>query len=224
MGIAIVPALRMIREIPELEGISAANLEELEYVQCGVDSYTSDTSWAPDEIYDLVEIFNRRDKLTEHAPESVLRSRLQEDIQLVAEECPNLKTMHLSLFGEKTYLYLNDDEMWKSFADKLLQLRDLTLIGHKWSESEALIRAVGSRLNRIYLALRSLQSWDSTEVTSVPKLDQLLDLCPNLEYLTASFGPLAVNVSNHIELQHLRINDDYLKPKVKDVNVHTLLI
>ena len=98
----------------------------------------------------------------------------------------------------------NDDEMWKSFADKLLQLRDLTLIGHKWSESEALIRAVGSRLNRIYLALRSLQSWDGTEVTSVPKLDQLLDLCPNLEYLTASFGPLAVNVSNHIELQHLR--------------------
>ena len=70
-NIAIVPALRMIREIPELEGISAANLEELEYVQCGVDSYTSDTSWAPDEIYDLVEIFNRRDKLTEHAPESV---------------------------------------------------------------------------------------------------------------------------------------------------------
>ena len=78
-----------------------------------------------------------------------MRSRLQEDIQLVAEECPNLKTMHLSLFGEKTYLYLNDDEMWKSFADKLLQLRDLTLIGHKWSESEALIRAVGPRLNRI---------------------------------------------------------------------------
>ena len=94
--------------------------------------------------------------------------------------------------------------MWKPFADKLLQLRDLTLIGHKWSESEALIRAVGSRLNRIYLALRSLQSWDSTEITSVPKLDQLLELCPNLEYLTASFGPLAVNVSNNIELQHLR--------------------
>ena len=71
-NIAIVPALRMIREIPELNGISAANLEELEYVQCGVDSYSSDASWASDEIYDLVEIFNRKDKLTEHTPEAVM--------------------------------------------------------------------------------------------------------------------------------------------------------
>ena len=70
-NIAIVPALKMIREIPELNGISAANLEELEYVQCGADSYASDASWAPDEIYDMVEIFNRKDKLTEHTPEVV---------------------------------------------------------------------------------------------------------------------------------------------------------
>ena len=73
-NIAIVPALRMIREIPELNGISATNLEELEYVQCGVDSYSSDASWASDEIYDIVELFNRRDKLTEHTPESVIYS------------------------------------------------------------------------------------------------------------------------------------------------------
>ena len=152
-----------------------------------------------------------------------LRRSLKEDIELIAEECPNLKTIHISLFGEKTYLYLNDDDMWKPFADNLKHLRDLTLIGHKWTESEALVKAIGSRLSRIYLALRSIVSWENTDHSFVPKLDELLNLCPNLEYLTASFGPLTVNVSNVIEFQHLKPSEGYIKPKLKEFTVHTYM-
>ena len=155
-----------------------------------------------------------------------MRQRLKEDIELIATECPYLKTIHISLFGEKTYLYLNDDDIWQPFADYLTHLRDLTLIGHKWTESEALVRAVGPRLTRIYLALRSLQSWDNTDPwsSSVPKIDHLLDLCPNLIFLTASFGPLTVNVSNNVNFLHLKPQEPgYAKPKMKEITVHTYM-
>ena len=77
------------------------------------------------------------------------------------------------------------------------------------------------------MALRSLQGqgWDHSSpwTSSVPKFDQLLELCPNLEYLTASFGPLTVTVSNSFEFQHFRPNESHLKPKLKEVTVHTYM-
>ena len=33
-------------------------------------------------------------------PEEVLRQRLRSDVQLIAEECPNLKKLDMSLFGK----------------------------------------------------------------------------------------------------------------------------
>ena len=87
-----------------------------------------------------------------------MRQRLRSDVQLIAQECPNLKKLDMSLFGEKTYLYATDDDIWRPFAEGLPKLVSMTLIGHKWSESEALVRAVGNRLKRVYLALRGFQA------------------------------------------------------------------
>lgn len=104
-NITLVHALRMIRAIPALNGIKAENLEELEYIQNGLDFYRSDFAWASDEIYDMVDEFHRRDRLGDDTPEDVLRQRLTEDVLLISQECPNLKKLDISLFGEKTYLY-----------------------------------------------------------------------------------------------------------------------
>ena len=45
---------------------SATNLEELEYIQNGLDFYRSDFAWASDEIYDLVDSFHRRERIKGH--------------------------------------------------------------------------------------------------------------------------------------------------------------
>ena len=119
-----------------LHPISAANLEELEYIQNGLDFYRSDFAWASDEIYDLVDAFHRRDKLKDDTPEEVLRQKLSSDVKLIAQECPNLKKLDMSLFGEKTYLYANDDEIWRPFAEGLPKLVSMTLIGKLIFSSE----------------------------------------------------------------------------------------
>ena len=111
-----------------LNDISASNLEELEYIHSGFDFYKSDYAWASEEIYDLVDEFHRRDRLHDGTPEDVLRERLISDVKLIAEECPNLKTLDISLFGEKSYLYSNDDDIWQPFANGLTKLISLTLI------------------------------------------------------------------------------------------------
>ena len=51
--------------------LSAANLEELEYIQNGLDFYRSDFAWASDEIYDLVDTFHRKERLKDDTPEEV---------------------------------------------------------------------------------------------------------------------------------------------------------
>ena len=123
-----------------LKGIKATNLEELEYIQSGLDYYRNDFAWASDEIYDLVDEFHRKDRLSEETPEEVLRERLRSDVILIAEECPNLKKLDMSLFGEKTYLYSNDDEIWAPFKNGLKRLISMTLIGKILYLSENLLR------------------------------------------------------------------------------------
>ena len=201
----------------------------MEYIQSGLDFYRTDFAWASDEIYDLVDEFHRRERLNDDTPEDILRQRLQEDIKLIAEECPNLKKIDMSLFGEKTYLYSSDDEIWQPFASGLKKLTSMTLIGHKWSESEALVRAVGSRLTRLYLALRGYPVLQPDNPVlqpgqpsiSVPKLEKLFELCPKMVDLTVSFGPLTLNTAR---LDDFELNSH--RPKMetlRDVTVHTYM-
>ena len=104
-----------------------------------------------------------------------------------------------------------DDAIWQPLAEKLTKLVSVTLIGHKWSETEALMRAIGQRLKRIYLALRGFipnledNLAQPPPASTVPKLEQLLDLCPQLEDLTISFGPLTLNVSDEALLGNVQL-------------------
>lgn len=109
------------------------------------------------------------------------------------------------------FSYSTDDAIWQPLAEKLTKLVSVTLIGHKWSETEALMRAIGQRLKRIYLALRGFipnledNLAQPPPASTVPKLEQLLDLCPQLEDLTISFGPLTLNVSDEALLGNVQL-------------------
>ena len=106
--------------------------------------------------------------------------------------------------------YSTDDAIWQPLAEKLTKLVSVTLIGHKWSETEALMRAIGQRLKRIYLALRGFipnledNLAQPPPASTVPKLDQLLELCPQLDDLTISFGPLTLNVSDEALISNVQ--------------------
>ena len=109
------------------------------------------------------------------------------------------------------FSYSTDDAIWQPLAEKLTKLVSVTLIGHKWSETEALMRAIGQRLKRIYLALRGFipnledNLAQPPPASTVPKLEQLLDLCPQLEDLTISFGPLTLNVSDEALIGNVQL-------------------
>jgi hypothetical protein len=188
--------------VPPL-GISAENLEEIEYINGGFAAHRSDMGWADDEIFDMVEEFNAKDQMTEVTAPNDLRDRLIEDVALLAQECPNVKSLDISLFGDQIYLHPEDDIIWVPFVSRLLMLQSLTLIGHRWSESVALVKSIGIRLKKLYLALRDRHAWDMPNLPPglIPKLDKLLDICPNLEILTLSFGTLTVHVSNEVDNQ-----------------------
>ena len=119
------------------------------------------------------------------------------------------------------FSYSTDDAIWQPLAEKLTKLVSVTLIGHKWSETEALMRAIGQRLKRIYLALRGFipnledNLAQPPPASTVPKLEQLLDLCPQLEDLTISFGPLTLNVADEALLGNVQLFFQFSKCGVK---------
>ena len=93
------------------------------------------------------------------------------------------------------------------------------ILGHKWSESEALVRAVGTRLKKIYLALRGYHGdLNLATAAPVPKLDYLLELCPKIQDLTISFGPLTLNANSSFDdLNNIKMET------LKEVTVHTYM-
>ena len=99
----------------------------------------------------------------------------------------------------------------------------LLFTGHKWSESEALVRAVGIRLKRVYLALRGFQALENSlpppvQPSPVPRLDRLFELCPHVQHLTVSFGPLTLNVNDDFDLSRgIRMQT------LVEVTVHTYM-
>ena len=92
----------------------------------------TNSGWADREIMDLVEDFGHL--LTggslSGATAEVKKRLLSQDIQLVAQECPNLRSIQLYLFGDDPYLEDTDTEVWAPFAG-LVKLRQLHLIAHQ---------------------------------------------------------------------------------------------
>ena len=58
--VKVVKGLKMIRDIPALNGITADHLEELDMTFGGQEICSIDTSWASDDISDLVEEFGEK--------------------------------------------------------------------------------------------------------------------------------------------------------------------
>ncbi len=198
--LTVVDGLRMIREIPALKGISAKNLEELEYMQCTMDKFR-DITWASDEICSIVDKFNRQEQITEDTPEETLRSSLRADVKLITEECPNLKKIAISLFVDKTFLHANDDDIWSPFGQGLPKLTVLALRGHRWSEVEALVRTIGARLTFLFLTLRC---FDSLVTPNFPKLDDIFQLCPRL--IVIKFGIATLTLDTNLSMEEIYRN------------------
>ena len=92
----------------------------------------TNSGWADRDIMDLVDDFGRLltgGSLSEASAE-VKKRLLSQDIQLVAQECPNLRNIQLYLFGDDPYLEDSDTEVWAPFAG-LVKLRQLHLIAHQ---------------------------------------------------------------------------------------------
>jgi len=137
--VKVVKGLKMIRDIPELNGIVANHLEELDMTFGGHDICSIDTTWANDDINDLVEEFGERLSFNpttiDNENENLiaeLRSNFGEDVRLVAEQCPRLRSLRLSIFGETIFLRHDDLEIWQPIGDRLLALRELMIQAHTW--------------------------------------------------------------------------------------------
>ena len=85
---------------------------------------------------------------------------------------------------------------------------------------------MGQRLKRLYLALRGYPTLDNSvlhqQSISVPKLDRLFELCPKIEDLTVSFGPLTLNV-NATEMQYDYDLNSQKMETLREVTVHTYM-
>ena len=214
----VVRGLKMIRDIPSLSFIKADSLEELEFVFGSHHSTNVDVSWADNDIYEFVENFGIRIKQnmgrndiskTNEQRIAEIRNELIGDIRLISEECPNLRKLLISLFGDFEYLNERTDQnLWLPFAEKLTQLEDFTLHAHRWSHVICLLRTLQALpIKKMYLSLND-QGREETEESNqqqihpaIPKLETLLEICPNLEYLTCSFSLRSVDISDSTDVE-----------------------
>lgn len=148
--VKVLKGLKMIRDIPELSGIKANHLEELDMTFGGHDICSIDTSWAHEDIVSQVEEFGDRLSFTPSTVASVInaengdvdaddaaaletmRTRFGEDIRLVSEQCPKLRSLRLSIFGEAIFLRPDDLQVWEPLGSRLLALRELLIQSHTW--------------------------------------------------------------------------------------------
>jgi hypothetical protein len=137
--VKVVKGLKMIRDIPELYGIQANHLEELDMTFGGHDICSIDTTWANDEISGLVEEFGERlsfspgslDTDDEDTLEE-MRTNFAEDVRLVAEQCPKLRSLRMSIFGEAVFLRPDDLQIWEPVGSRLFALKELLIQSHTW--------------------------------------------------------------------------------------------
>ena len=61
-----------------------------------------------------------------------LRSNFADDVKLVSSQCPKLKSLRLSIFGETVFLRHDDLQIWKPVETSLLALKELVLQSHTW--------------------------------------------------------------------------------------------
>ena len=217
----VVYGLKMIRDIVGLESIKADRLEEIDFCPGGRHAAMAGVNWVDHEISDFVT--NLASHLFDEEIDNVEERKelLAKDVKLVAEKCPNLRKMQIILFSEEPFLIPSDSDIWKPFSEGLPLLTDISLFGHDWSESVALFSSIGSRLTKLSLSLDGRGViWPEDHAVSLgyaPYLEDVLDLCPNLESLTFSLGIRRVQVASS------RLADESSFPNLKHLAVHTFM-
>ena len=206
----VVRGLKMIRDIPGLHGISAENMESMEFTFGDHDSNTIDAYWAGDsnwanyDVLDFVLDFPKRQQELDPEPELLedkmrwKKRNLSEDVRLVAESCPRLMKIRVALFGDYPYLNETDHKVWEPFEKRLLNLRWLRVVSHDWTQVRTLVEAVGQRLTNLYLALMSMKANLDRLGERLPSLELVFNICPRLEEVTLSFSLRAVQVSEDV--------------------------
>ena len=238
----VVRGLKMIRDIPSLSHIRADSLEELEFVFGSHHSTNVDVSWADNDVYEFVENFGMRLKQRNLSnernafPNTVeqrieeIRSELVGDIDLISQECPNLRKLLISLFGDFEYLNEQTDaDLWNPFSERLTQLEDFTLHAHKWSHIICLLKTIKNLpIKKLYLSLNDGSQgngqgpWDQNpQQTVIPNLETMLEICPSLEHLTCSFSLRSVDITDNTDLDGDNNVQQFLN--LKYLIVHTYM-
>ena len=82
-----------------------------------------------------------------------------------------------------------------------MQSTKISCISLQWSEAVALFKTVGERLNTLYLSLDGRGAvWDNNVENPdnhqhmIPKFEEIMARCPNVQKLTLSFGIKATQV------------------------------
>ena len=233
----VVRGLKMIRDIPSLSHVRAESLEELEFVFGSHHSTNVDVSWADNDIYEFVENFGMRLKekntsnVRSDVPKTVeqrieeIREELIGDIQLISNECPNLRKLLISLFGDFEYLNAQTDgDLWNPFAERLKDLQDFTLHAHKWGHVVCLLKSLKVLpIKKLYLSLNdgthNEGQWNQNQMqASIPNLETMLEICPNLEHLTCSFSLKSVDISDNTDV------DGDAPESIQTINLKYLIV
>ncbi len=157
------------------------------------------------------------------------RELLRRDVRLVAEHCPNLRRMTINMTGDLPYLRHATPDLWAPLA-QLHNLRDISVMSNEWPECVSLVNAMGDRLHRLSLKLdgggnMTGSMWNNNNNDGpdnsdfVPKLDAILDMCPDLEVLNFSFGMRRAIVSAECKARASAT----VFPKLRALTVRTVL-
>ena len=92
------------------------------------------------------------------------------------------------------------------FDRKLTKISEISL---QWSEAVALFKTVGERLNTLYLSLDGRGAvWDNNVENPdnhqhmIPKFEEIMARCPNVQKLTLSFGIKATQVCRSHQIRN----------------------
>ena len=159
-AINVLNGLKMLRDIPGNDDIEIfkTQLEDvtIDIVnrESGHNKLTA-SQWASYHIKaDIEQFFDSLD--TQDASIEIKRKNLKEDLELITNFCPNLKSISLFIFSEDFPGLLGQSEtrIWESLGSLKL-LDNMTIICHHWEEISGLMQIVGTKLGRLCLSLDS---------------------------------------------------------------------
>ena len=201
--VSTVQGLRMIRDIPDLIGISAEGLEEVQYTY-DPEGERVDKTWASSEIVHMVETFMRKDRPKQNQLslddwKVFVRKEIAEDIELLAGKCPNIRHLQFCVYNNVGFFQSEDSDFWRPLHQGLLEIQELDVHMSIWSQMSSLVAGFGPKLKRLVLHISeepdSIRSNEEQhERSKIPRVDELFELCPKLEEFRGSMNNKVLDI------------------------------